>query len=205
MKKLLIVGFSILFVCSCKTEAPNNADELQQKNIPAQVEKPMNKNTIAENKKIAEAPSIFEKTVLMGQVNFNVSAENKKTTTVKVNCDGLAVRKYKQEFTVKGQIINAFGLDLDKDGFHELYLAIRRADGSGDIELIGIASYNDKSAGEITINDIKVSKKENTDKVYAFYGELKREFYDQNNQLQVYSYQLKKGEAGFILEPARTK
>ena len=207
MKKHLLFCLTVFafFVIACNSDSTVQSENANKNEQSPSAEKPVNTNTIAENKKSTKAPAVFEKTVLMGNVNFKVYAENQETTTVKINCDGLSVRKFNQEFVIGGQVINAFGLDLDKDGYHELYIAVQGTDDSGNIGLIGIASYKDKSAGEITINEIEIPRKQNTDKVYAFYGELKREFYDQNNQLQVYSYKLKKGEAGFILEPTRTK
>lgn len=199
MKYLICLLFSSFLFLQCTSEtAPVTKEETK----PASSQLPKPKN---QEKAKSTYPKVFAKRVLAGKVNFDVSAENGPTSNIHIKCDDLAVRKFNKDLTVDGHLKHAFGLDLNKDGFHELYLVVEKNEPEGWLEIIGFASYNDKSAGEITIRDLEIPRKENSDKVYAFYEELRREYYGTDGVIQVYTYKLKKEEAGYALEPYRTK
>ena len=193
-----LVISALLF--SCKENVPAQSDQSE-----SQI-KTENKNTASENSALpsnGDTPVIFKKNVEAGKVNFNISAKNGETSTIHVACDDFEIRKYKNDFNVEGQLVDAFGLDLNNDNFYELYLVIKGNDDSDSHNIIGIASYNDKSAGEINIKEINGLKLINSDKIYSENGQLIRELKNDNGEFKKYQYQLIKGEAGFILEPVQ--
>ncbi|MEZ4955829.1 MAG: hypothetical protein R2825_19885 [Saprospiraceae bacterium] len=196
-----------LFFFGCQSNSPSNSNATNEKvdtsasssNVPAKT------NAKTGNINVSLDGNIFQKNLIAGKIKYSISAENKETSIIHIKSEGLQVREYEQDITVEGQLINAYALDLNHDEFYEVYLIVEGNDGNGQLEIKGIASYNDKSAGEIYVKDIQVKRKPQTDKVYVHYGNLTRQFNDETNHVQVYQYKLNKGEAGFILEPSRTQ
>lgn len=205
MKFTLLLLTLLLF--GCQENSPSNTNDTKEKidTSASSSSAPAKTNSKSGNINVSLDGNIFQKDLIAGKIKYSVSAENKKTSIIHVKSEGLQVREYEQDITVEGQLINAFALDLNHDEFHEVYLVIEGNDGNGQLEIKGIASFNDKSAGEIYVKDIQVKRKPQTDKVYVHYGNLTRQFNDETNHVQVYQYKLNKGEAGFILEPSRTQ
>ncbi len=200
--------FCFLLIVGCQETNPdtNNASDNQEitsKEVPRQMQS--NPTPATNNINARIEGNTFRKTLIAGNVKFEVSSENNDSSVIHVQSEGLSVREYDQKIPVEGHLINAFSLDLNHDDFYEIYLVVSAVDGSGRLEILGIASFNDKSAGEIHVKDIQVKRQPQTEKVYVHYGNLTRQFNDEANQVQVYQYRLTKGEAGFILEPVRTQ
>ena len=200
MEKSIFFVFILLFLIGCGNEHNKN---LQTEKKEASQGISVNSKSINPNQQ--ETYRKFQKTVFCDSIQFEVSSNNGETSTLHVTCDDLQIRKYDNSFKVEGQLIYAFGTDQNEDGFCELYLVVQKNDGSGNLEIIGIASFNDKSAGEITVKDVNLPRQKNSDKVYVYYEKLKREFHDESGKLHVYNYNLVKSEAGYILEAERYK
>ncbi len=210
--KYLLVILTLAVFWACNENIPPNDTPSTETNVVTEPDRndsiitTQSKNVAPPNRKnLDQDNGVFQKTIQAGKVKFNVSCQNRETSTIHVNSEGLEVRKYERDFTVEGQLKNAFSLDLDGDGFSEIYLVVQGTDDSGNLDLMGIASFKDKSAGEIYVKDVTVPRQMNTDKIYVKGEKLIREFNDEKGELQVYQYNLKKGEAGFILEPNPVK
>lgn len=199
--------FITLILLGCQENTSSNSTDSNEKtdSTPTSSVPPAKTNARTNNINANMEGNLFQKNLIAGKIKYTVSAENREVSTIHVKSEGLQVREYEQNITVEGQLINAFALDLNHDEFYEVYLVIEGNDGTGQLEIKGISSYNDKSAGEIYVKDVQVKRQPQTDKIYVHYGNLTRQFNDENNQVQVYQYKLNKGEAGFILEPSRTQ
>ena len=204
MKNYFFLFLFSLLLINCKTKEPKKTGEKNTIENPSK-EGDLNGKTKAAliEEKPEKIQPIFKESIKMGKVDFDVYAENSEMTKINVTCNDLSIRKYKKEFEVEGQLKNTYSLDLNKDGFYELYMVVQQTDDSGNHDIIGIASFNDKSAGEIYVKDVKTIRVTNSDKVYEKDGQLMREFLDKKNNMQMYKYQLKKGEAGFILRAVK--
>ena len=203
MKNTLCLLLILLFVAACTT---NSSPDSQNEKPAGLVDSSMAKIPKKEPQPLKNTAPAFEKTVLCQKIKFNVrEVLDGESAMIHVSNDDLSIRKYDHEFPVQGRIQSAFGTDQNDDGFCELYLIIQSNEDDEKLEIIGVASYNDKSAGEINVNDVNLARRKGSDKVYVHYDKLKREFYDENGVLHVYNYNLIKGEAGFILEPVRYK
>lgn len=74
------------------------------------------------------------------------------------------------KFSMKNPMATTFLADLDKNGFEEVYI-ITQATGSGSFEdIIGIASYDDKTFGEINVPDISAEDFEKNGKFAGYLG-----------------------------------
>ncbi len=142
--------------------------------------------------------SVFQRTYNAGTFAFKVNATNSEVTPIHISTEGLP-RAYKETIEIEGAVKEGHLLDVNKDGFKELYLITQPTDDSGNLDIIGIASYRDKSAGQIYIKDTKEKRKVNSDKVFVENGELLRSFV-QNGKEMNFKYRLRAGETGFILE-----
>ena len=149
--KYVLAVLAVLVTLACNNNAPTNS-------TPSETDVPLTKKGVktphAKNANPASTIALgeneleFRKTVSAGKVRFYVSSHYAETSTILVESDGLEVRKYENEFIVEGKLKDAFGLDLNDDGFFEVYLVIQKTDDSGNLDILGIASYKDKSAGE---------------------------------------------------------
>jgi|GEM_PF-3759833 len=143
---------------------------------------------------------MFHRAYDMGPFIFNLFVENGENTTFKLESEKLS-RAFNERYTFEGQITDGVVLDLDNDGFKELYLTCSITDDSGNKDIMGWASYRDKAAGQIYVDDTKMIRAMNTDKVYAKDGKLYRSFKDENGTSKVFEYLLTRGEAGMRLTP----
>ena len=208
--KYLTFLFFVFALMSCDLDTANDNSSSSDLNAE-EIQDTTETDNLTQSKNVAPPPSNgseqnqhpFNKSLQAGKVNFNVSCENGEKSTIHVDCDGLEVRKYEKDFPIEGQLKDAFSLDLDGDGFYEIYLVVKGKKLSSNLEIIGIASYNDKSAGEIYVKDVTTPRQSDSDIVFVENEKLIREFRNEKNELLTFNYNLKKGEAGFILEPEK--
>lgn len=121
------------------------------------------------------------------------------------------------KFQNKNPMVTAMLADLDKNGFEELYI-LTKSTGSGSfMDIMGIASFNDKSFGEITVQEITDKDVEKGgmfagymghDSIYIADNNLVREFpvyktsdanSDPTGGRRKIFYTLKPGEASYQL------
>jgi len=152
-------------------------------------------------KGMARRNSVFQRTYNAGSFLFKVNATNSEVTPIHVTTEGLP-RAYNETFEIEGALREGHLLDLNKDGFKELYLITQPTDDSGNFDIMGIASYRDKSAGAIYVKDTPEKRKVNSDKVFVEEGELRRSFVQNGNPMN-FKYRLRTGETGFILEAVK--
>lgn len=134
---------------------------------------------------------------------------------------GFSSNNTRHKLGVIDKVEKIFLADLDNNGFEEIYIVTRSA-GSGSYSAIyGIASNKDKSATPVYIRPISENQKEKGRMFEGFMGH--NQFLHKHNKLinsfPVYldgdsnakptggqrkiQYQLKAGEAGWIVEPAK--
>lgn len=147
--------------------------------------------------------SVFQRTFNAGSFVFKVNATNSEVTPIHVSTEGLP-RAFQETFEIEGALRDAHLLDLNKDGFKELYLITQPTDDSGNFDIMGVASFRDKSAGAIYVKDTEEKRQVNSDKVFVENGELKRSFV-QGGKAMSFKYRLRAGETGFILEAVKGK
>ena len=201
----LIILFTLMFF-ACENGTPTDNDQIDQ----SEQEQPANTQTKdaltpPENLPVDRHPIIkdFQKSFSDDKITFSVISSPSNASDIHVELAGLANGDWSQDLKVEGHLANAYLLDLNQDGFSELYLAIALTDDSGDFVIKGIASYRDKSAGEIYVKDSKEIRKMKTDKVYEEGGKLMRSYENEKGETVVINYELIKGETSFILRPEK--
>jgi hypothetical protein len=142
--------------------------------------------------------SVFQRSYNAGPFSFKVNATNSELTPIHISTEGLP-KEFKQTFEKAAAVKEAHLLDLNKDGFMELYIVLQETGKSGNLGLLGIASYKNKSAGEIYIKDTQEIREVNSDRVFVENGELRRTFV-RNGKTMNFKYVLKAGETSFVLE-----
>ncbi|MFK7808342.1 MAG: hypothetical protein AB8F74_11125 [Saprospiraceae bacterium] len=145
--------------------------------------------------------SVFQRRYDAGNFTFKINAMNGEVTPIHISTEGLP-RAFEETIEVEGAVKTGHLLDLNKDGFKELYLVIQPTGDSGNLDIIGIASYRDKSAGKIIVKDTEEIRAVNSDKIFTKDGELRRSFVQNGKQMD-FGYELKKGETGFVLKAVK--
>ncbi len=135
-------------------------------------------------------------------VTFFVQAENGEITKPRIRTKGLE-NEFDQTFTIEGQVTDGHLLDLDGDGFNELYLVYRLTDDSGNLDMIAIRSNSYLDASVVQVQKINERRKMNSDRIFAINGKLRRSFTDQEGNTINYTYQLVKGNQGWYLLPVK--
>ena len=136
-----------------------------------------------------------------GKLNFIVNTANRSEGKVIVTSEGVAEKAFTREFPVQGTLVSSFLLDLDKDGFSEVYVVLLPDDAGGHPVLKGYSSYRDKSAGEVYVKEPKTAAKAGSSRVFTENKALFRSFRDETGKEVTWQYELKRGETGFILTP----
>ncbi len=142
----------------------------------------------------------FEKTLEAGKITFHLECGNSIPDTIHVVCTGLENKDVALDYPTEGQLVDAFVLDLDGNSFFELYLVTTDADGTGRLNVRGVSSYRDKSVGDIYVREMATENQGSSDSIYVEDGMLYRKAVGADGLPMVFKYNLKKGEAGFILE-----
>lgn len=135
-------------------------------------------------------------------VTFFVQAENGEITKPRVRTKGLE-NEFDQTFTIEGQLIEGHLLDLDGDGFNELYLVYRQTDDAGNLDMIAIRTNSYLDASVVGVQKIREIRKVNSDQIFEINGKLRRTFMDQDGNTINYTYQLVKGSQGWYLLPVK--
>lgn len=135
-------------------------------------------------------------------VTFFVQAENGEITKPRIRTKGLE-NEFDQVFTIEGQVTDGHLLDLDGDGFNELYLVYRLTDDSGNLDMIAVRSNSYLDASVVGVQKMKERRKVNSDRIYAINGKLRRSFTDPEGNTINYTYQLVKGSQGWYLVPVK--
>ncbi|HFA51112.1 MAG TPA: hypothetical protein ENJ95_19030 [Bacteroidetes bacterium] len=204
--KLILLSFIVFFGCGQdqKDAGQSNeaaASEITEKAAPKVV---VPKKTVVPKKDMnlpAKTPSRFTKQFNRGDITFKVDCINQEVSTINVECEGLSAKEFNKKYEVEGQLIDAFALDLNKDKFWELYLIVRPTGDSGNLTIMGITSYKNKSAGDIIVKDTDIIRKVNSDRVYSERGNLIRTFTNEKGEQVKLIYGLERGETGYILRP----
>lgn len=146
---------------------------------------------------------IFQKKLTDGKVTFDVMCRNAETSKYQILGTGFEQGGVRFNGAVEGQLSESHLLDLNNDGFCEIYLVFDQTDDTGNKMIKGFSSYRNKSAGEIYVKDTEMIRQMNTDRVYVEDKKLKRSFKDENGTDVSFEYKLEKGESSFVLTPAK--
>jgi len=155
-------------------------------------------------KDAAPPPLSFPTTFSAGKVTFNIETPAVGAGPAVVRIEG-SQPDFSKEFEVGGEVRDAFLLDLDKDGFSELYVVFAAPGAAGQLALAGYASYRDRSAGEIYVKEPAAQKQPGSDQVFTKGEKLFRTFTPANGGAVKWAYSLKKGETSFVLTPSVSK
>ncbi|WP_170178500.1 hypothetical protein [Flammeovirga pectinis] len=147
---------------------------------------------------------------------FTLTEEKVTNSASIISVQGMNFPNSNEILIFKGDPIEQFYvLDLNKDGYEELYIAERSAGSGSYVNLIGIASFTDESYGKIYIQSIA----ENDDLAQGYMGHEEVTFSDSDIELvfpiykeedsnskptggeRIINYELITGEAGYILNP----
>lgn len=212
MKFSTFILFAILFFACGKTEKAT--EQPPTENTAQGTEPQLEDNTTAPTTtetKIEEeevvgqevaVPPVFEKKLTDGKITFDIKCENGEQSKFTITGSGFN-KDIKFGETIEGQLTGAHLLDLDKDGFSEIYLVFNQTDDSGNKMIKAYSSYRNRSAGEIYVKDTDMVRTVNSDQVYVDGKKLMRSFKDENGKEIKFNYQLGKGESSFVLTPER--
>ncbi|MBB6461424.1 hypothetical protein [Flammeovirga kamogawensis] len=148
---------------------------------------------------------------------FTLTEEKITNSVSNISIQGMNFPNSNELLTFEGvdPIEQFYVLDLNKDGYEELYIAARSVGSGSYVNLIGIASFTDESYGEIYVQSIA----ENDDLAQGYMGHEEVTFSDSNIELtypiykendtnsrptggeRIVNYELITGEAGYILNP----
>jgi hypothetical protein len=203
--------FLLSFLAACsgganQTQEPvstekNETDTSETAKVPETVTPSEDTSAAAERTvKEASMPPPAQNEFTAGKVTYLIeNGENERgASTVKVvGTDPV----FSKEFPVAGRISESFLLDLNKDGFSEFYFTVTTSNGAS--ELKGIASYRDRSAGEIYVKDENPAWQPGASHIFVENGALYRSFSKSEGTEQKLKYELKKGETSFVLSPVK--
>lgn len=193
--RILLVAplFSLLVLASCKQEATGNNGQNEQTSS-AQPDDGSRQAGSTFNRYYEDEDAL---------VTFFVEAENAEITKPRILTKGLE-NEFEQTFTIEGQLTDGHLLDLDGDGFNELYLVYRLTDDSGNLDMIAVRSNSYLDASVVGVQKINERRKVNSDRIYAINGKLRRSFTDLQGNTVNYTYQLVKGsQGGWYLVPVK--
>lgn len=193
MRNFIYFFFLLLFACKPSGGADNSDTPSVQR------------DTKLDNKpqsKVSEFNRYFEDE--NETISFFVEAKNGETTSVRIRTRGLD-NEFDHSFEVEGQMLAGHLLDLDSDGYKELYLVYQYTDDSGNLGIWAVASDRNLEAKEITIEDTNQIRKMNSDRVFQSDKKLMRSMSDENGSPLKFRYQLMKTGDGYVLSAAQTQ
>ncbi|HMQ47202.1 MAG TPA: hypothetical protein PKA00_06820 [Saprospiraceae bacterium] len=126
-------------------QAPEKTREESMPTPQEEVTKPA--ENLSKVQQLAFKPT--QRMLSSGKVQFII--DNPAIHQLKITPSGLEVRNEPMEKTVDGTLEDAFITDLDKDGFPEVYCIVRSREGLGEANIVGFASYRNRSYGEIYV------------------------------------------------------
>jgi hypothetical protein len=186
MKNIILFALLLgVFACSQRQQTAGQASP------PAPVVEPAPSPADAPEKSTAAQAKPFSKEFTDGPVSFSANFDGSGKGRVKIAAETNNKRSFSREFEVEGQVQEAFLLDLDQDGFSELYLLMGNPDSPS---IKGFSSYQNRSAGEILIKENDPAPQ---GMVVAKDGKLLRISPDNTT----WTYELEKGETSFVLSP----
>lgn len=209
MKKFVFLIGCVCFFFSCNEKKSSNEMD-PTKSIEQQV------NNDSKESILWEVKSSTDKLLKVEESKQSASLSN-----LKIIAEGYANTKDVFEIKETDPLSQVFALDLNKDGFDEFYL-ITRSSGSGSYEsIMGFASNNDLSLTPVYVpemtekdfaSDGDYSGYMGHDSIFVANKQLFRKFPvylegDENccptGGSTTLSYQLKPGEAGWILKAVK--
>jgi len=209
MKTIVSLLIYISLFCACqekKTSNETNPDE--------------HINEASMNKDVDVSTSIVKEILTATGKSFKVEETKQSASLSRLTITAKGFTNTQEVFEIKDTdpLSNFFTLDLNKDGFEELYL-ITKSTGSGSYErIMGFASNNDLSVTPVYVPKMTEKDLEATgnfsgymghDSIYVANKQLYRKFPvylegDANccptGGSTALTYQLRAGEAGWILE-----
>lgn len=154
----------------------------------------------------------FDKTLEQGPIRFHLSSLNVPVeNTLLVMGNGFEVRNDTFQIVVEGLVTEARLADLDKDGFPEAYAFSRSTDSDSTAHVYGFASFRNRSYGPVGVSELSAHPDmakgyKGHGRFYFEDGVLKRSFPifeagKATEKKRIVTYNLRQGEASFILEP----
>lgn len=140
---------------------------------------------------------LFSKNFSAADYRLFISSTNREITNIHIHSEGLNV-PYNEVISIEGQVLNAYMTDLNKDNNNEFIIVFRGSDDSGNVNIMALASNENKSISSMSVNEPAALRAVNTDKVSLIDGQLIRSFIS-NNELQTYQYKIIPGETAYIL------
>lgn len=190
MKNFIYIFILLLFAC-------NPSGGADQNNNPSAL--PDTKSSSQPQSKANDFNRYFEDE--NETISFFVEAKNGENSSVRIRTRGLD-DEYDHAFEVEGQMVAGHLLDMDSDGYKELYLVYKYTDDSGNLGLWAVASDRNLKAKEVKIEDTNQIRKMNSDRVFQSDKKLMRSMVDENGTPLKFTYQLNKTGDSFVLSAA---
>ncbi len=159
MEKLIITLFLlVMIIAGCKEQKPETVikkDSTENMTIK--------KDTTVTVKKEMKTKTGKEFVIIETKPSYSVS-------DYMITGTGFAKSGDTIKYQLKNPMTTAMLADLDKNGFEELYI-ITRATGSGSFaDVLGVASLNDNTIGEITVQEITEKDMEKDEMFNGYMG-----------------------------------
>jgi hypothetical protein len=185
MKNLFYFFFLFLIACQSNVQDTQDASSSSKSNS-AEIQQP----------KLPQFNRYYEDE--NETLSFFVQAVNGEKSYYRIRTRGLN-KEIDYQLNVKGVVTEGHLLDLDVDGFNELYLVYRFTDGSENLGLWGIASNRNERAFIVEVNDSSLSRQKGSDRVFQADGKLSRSFNTKDGSPVTFSYELKIIDGKYIL------
>jgi len=151
----------------------------------------------SQNAKLLTTSRVFKRGFTNQGMGFLLTVKNGEQSNIVVESNGLK-NKFKKEYSIEAQLVDAYFLDLDGDTYMELYLITRPTDDSGNLEIMGVRSNQMDSASELEVSQIQQIRKMNSDHVFTKDGNLFHRLETSNGEVN-FKYSL----TGKLLKPTK--
>lgn len=150
---------------------------------------------------IEETSAHYSQTYTTETYAINIVAENGEMTNLSIQSSGLE-NEFDENYEIEGRVTNSYMTDINNDGYMEFLIEYEQTDDSGNKKLMGFASNSDKSLSPIYIKETQELKEMNSDQIMVELRTVMRKFVSEGKEL-IYTYELKGGESGYIMEPVK--
>ncbi|QOD61982.1 hypothetical protein H9I45_05935 [Polaribacter haliotis] len=177
MKKIITLAL-ITLIFSCKKTTKETTVSSSEKKVETIIKDPIKEKLQQE----------YSKEYKVGESSFFINAKNGEVSNVHIYTKGLE-ENFDKTYEIGGQVLSSTALDINNDGFKEIFLKVLPTDDSGNVDLMGFASHKDQKIYEIQITESDHLRDMNTDKVTFSDNKIERTF-TTNGKESGYSYDL---------------
>lgn len=163
--------------------------------------KPIDDHAGHDHAKAPDKKGPFNKFYGDDDISWYVQAPNTPGSEMRLRTTGMG-NDFNQAYKATGYVIGGQLLDLDKDGFNELYMTIESWEKPYYKEIICLASINNEKVVQIEVFDTDLKRLAPTDRVFEQQKGLYRAFKTKEGKNHFFKYALSKSGEKYTLQAA---